>query len=63
MNITSIREQSADQIVTGYLAMIHNLPKHKRLDALADVLMVVVASEIRRPLLREFNNLMGRENT
>lgn len=59
----TLREQSDEQIASGYLRMIANLPREKRLDALADVLATPLEGGVRKPLLREFNNLSeGRTN-
>ena len=52
----ALRAQSDAQIVSGYLAMIDRLPREKRLDALADA-AAVAPGDIRKILLREFNNL------
>lgn len=40
--------------------MIEHLPREKRLDALLDILATPLESQIRAPLLREFNNLSER---
>jgi hypothetical protein len=58
----AIREQSDAQIVSGYLQMIANLSRAKRLDALADVLATPLEGGVRKPLLREFNDLSERMN-
>lgn len=56
----AIAAQSASQVVDGYLRMVAHLPREKRLDALAEVLAVVTDTDIRRPLLREFNEISER---
>lgn len=61
MNPDALRTQSDQQIVSGYLAMIERLPREKRLDALADVLATPLEGGVRKPLLREFNNLSEKE--
>jgi hypothetical protein len=58
----TLREQSDEQIAGAYLAMIANLPREKRLDAIADVLATPIEGGVRKPLLREFNNLMEKAN-
>lgn len=58
----ALRAQSDQQIVAGYLAMVELLPREKRLDALADA-AAVAPGDIRKLLLREFNNLSeGKTN-
>lgn len=52
----ALRAQSDAQIVAGYLKMVEYLPREKRLDALADA-AAVAPGDIRKILLREFNNL------
>lgn len=61
MNPDIIRALTDEQIVSGYLTMVRRWPREKRLDALADVLATPLEGGVRKPLLREFNNLSERE--
>lgn len=58
MTPATLRTQSANQVAAGYLATIASLPREDRLDQLAAVLAAPLDTEVRRPLLREFNDLM-----
>lgn len=62
MTPDTISAQSSAQVVAGYLEMVRLLPRERRLDALAEVLAVTVDTEIRAPLLREFNDLSERKS-
>jgi len=62
MTAATLREQSADQIISQYLASISHLPVDRRLDAIAAMARQTIDSELRRPLIREFNNLSERKS-
>ena len=59
MTPEALRTQSDQQVVSGYLKMVEYLPREKRLDALAAA-AAVAPGDIRKMLLREFNNLSER---
>lgn len=58
---TTLREQSDEQIAGAYLESIKHLPIQRRLDRI--MIMASRSPAIRKPLLREFNNLSEREKT
>ena len=60
MTPEALRARSDQQIVAGYLEMVRLLPREKQLDALADA-AAVAPGDIRKLLLREFNDLSERE--
>lgn len=61
MTLATLHTLSANQVAAGYLATIASLPREARLDQLAAVLASPIDTELRRPLLREFNDLMEGE--
>lgn len=58
----ALRTQSPNQVAAGYLAVIAPLSREQRLDDIARILAVTFDTELRRPLLREFNDLSERKN-
>jgi len=61
MTPEAMRTHSANQIIGRFLDDISHLSVDRQLDAIASMARQTVDSELRRPLLREFNNLAERE--